>query len=179
MPRILDLQISTPRLIGRIILAFILAGIDFFFLYVLISPNDTFISRFLPASISSHLSTAMSSFVSPTLPLIGLLMAVLIFFDQIFKQTRIEGAFLMIMGGLFAWYTYAIFEGGTLNLNIPSGLVQNISGNFTVHAALLMWLFILPSLLTIVKGALMLYNSNRRKPQVQKQPVPVTQTSSV
>ncbi len=98
MPRILDLQISTPRLIGRVILAFILAGIDFFFLYVLISPNDTFVLHYLPANVSSHLTTAMSAFVSPTLPLIGIVIAVLIFFDQIFKRTKIEGAFLMIMG---------------------------------------------------------------------------------
>jgi drug/metabolite transporter (DMT)-like permease len=173
VPRILDLQISIPRLIGRVILAFILAGIDFFIFYILISPKDTFIQHYLPATFSSHLTTAMSSFVSPTLPFIGLVIAVLIFFDQIFKQTRIEGAFLMIMGALFAWYTYAIFEGGTMNLNIPKGLIQNISGNITIHATLIMWLFILPSLLTVVKGALMLYSSNKRKPQVQKQPVVV------
>lgn len=177
MPRILDLQISTPRLIGRVIFAFILAGIDFFFLYVLISPNDTFILHYLPASVSSHLGTAMSSFVSPTLPLIGLVIAVLIFFDQIFKQTRIEGAFLMMMGSLFAWYTYTIFQGGTMDLNIPAGLVQNISGSITLHATLIMWLFILPELLTIVKGALMLYASNKRKPQ--KQMVAVAQTTNV
>ena len=78
----------------------------------------------------------------------------------------------MIMEPIFAWYTYVIFQRGTLDLNIPSGLVQNITGNITVHATLLMWLFILPSLLTIVKGPLMLSYSNRRK-QVQKQPVPL------
>jgi len=174
VPRILDLQISTPRLVGRVILAFILAGIDFFFLYVLISPSDTFVLHYLPANVSSHLATAMSSFVSPTLPLIGLVIVVLIFFDQIFKRTRIEGAFLVVMGAVFAWYTYVIFQGGTLNLNIPSGLVQNITGNVIVHATLLMWLFILPSLLTIVKGALMLSYSNKRKKLVL-----VAQTSSV
>jgi hypothetical protein len=170
MPRILDLEISTPKLIMRVIVAFILAGIDFFFFYVLISPNDTFLQKILPPSISSHVQSAMSSFVSPSLPLIGLAIVALIFFDQIFKGTRIEGAFLIIMGSLFAWYTYTIFGGGTMNLNIPQGLVQNISGNITVHAALLMWLFILPSLLTVVKGALMLYNSNKRK-QVRVQTI--------
>lgn len=175
MPRILDLQISTPRLILRIIGAFILAGIDFFFFYVIISPDDTLLQRFLPASISSHLTSTLSSFVSPTLPLIGLVIVVLIFFDQIFKQTRIEGAFLMMMGSLFALYTYTIFGGGTMNITIPAGLVQNITGNITVQAWLLMWLFILPSLLTVVKGAMMLYISNRRK--VPKQPVAQTVTA--
>lgn len=163
MPRILDLQISTLRLVLRVIYAVILASIDIFIFYILISPNDTLLRRFLPASISSHLTTALSSFVSPTLPLIGLAMAALIFLDTIFKQTRIEGAFVMITGGLFAWYTYAIFDGGTMNLAIPSGLVQNVTGNITIQASLIMWLFILPSLLTAVKGALMLYNSNKKK----------------
>ena len=179
MPRILDLQISTPRLIGRVILAIILAGIDFFLFYVLISPNDTFILHYLPANVSSTLSNAMSSYVSPTLPLIGLVIVALIFLDQIFKGTRIEGAFLITLGGIFAWYTYTIFQGGTMNLNIPSGLIQNISGNITLHATLLMWLFILPSLLSIVKGALMLSNANKRKPQVLTQPIPATQTSII
>ena len=174
MPRILDLQISTPRLIGRLIVAFILAGIDFFFFYILISPHDTLLQRFLPPSIASHLTSAMSSFVSPTLPLIGIVIAVLIFFDQIFKQTRIEGAFLMIMGALFAWYTYVIFGGGTMNLAIPAGIIQNITGNITVQASLIMWLLILPSLLTVVKGAVMLYTSNKRKVPKQ-QPLTVAQ----
>ena len=175
MPRILDLQISTPRLIGRVILAVILAGIDFFIFYVLISPKDTFILHYLPANISSTLSNTMSSFVSPTLPLIGLVIVSLIFLDQIFKGTRIEGAFMIIMGSIFAWYTYTVFQGGTMNLNIPSGLIHNISGNIILHATLLMWLFILPSLLSILKGALMLSNANRRKPQALTRPTPTPQ----
>ncbi len=165
MPRILDLEISTPRLVGRIVLAFILAGIDFFVFYVLISPHSTFLERFLPASVASSFSAAMSSFVSPTLPLIGIVIAVLIFFDQIFKGTRIAGAFLIMTGSLFAWYTYSFFQGGKMTFNIPSGLIKNVSGVLTVHATLLMWLFILPSVLTVLKGALMLYSSNRRKTQ--------------
>ena len=175
MPRILDLQISTPRLIGRVILAVILAGIDFFIFYVLISPKDAFILHYLPVNISSTLSNAISSFVSPTLPLIGLVIVTLIFLHQIFKGTRIEGAFLIMMGSIFAWYTYVVFQGGTMNLNIPTGLIQNISGNITLHATLLMWLFILPSLLSILKGTLMLSSANMRKPQPLTQTIPTPQ----
>ncbi|MDG6904392.1 MAG: hypothetical protein JRN20_01250 [Nitrososphaerota archaeon] len=162
MPKILDLEISTPRLVLRVIYAAILASIDIFIFYILISPNDTLLQRFLPPSISSQLTSALSSFVSPTLPTIGLVMAALIFLDTMFKKTRIEGAFVMITGGLFAWYTYTIFGGGTMNLAMPSGLVQNITGSITVQASLIMWLLMLPSILTVVKGALMLFASNKK-----------------
>lgn len=180
MPRILDLQISTPRLIGRVILAFVLAGIDFFIFYVLISPKDTFILRYLPANVSSTLSNTMSSFVSPTLPLIGLFIVGLIFLSQIFKGTRIEGGFVMLMGGIFAWYTYAIFQGGTMNLNIPTGLIRNVSGNITLHATLLMWLLILPSVLSVSNGAMMLYFANGSRSQpVQAIPTPQIMPSTL
>ena len=161
MPKILDLELSTPRFIGRIIVAVILAGIEFFFLYVFISPNSSFVENLLPASLAPIFS-AMHKFVTPTLPIIGLVIAFLIFFDQIFKKTKIEGAFLIIMSSLFAWYTYNIFQGGTMHITIPSGIVQNVTGDITVSAALIMWLLILPSLLSIVKGVLMLVHSNRK-----------------
>lgn len=160
MPRILDLELSTPRLIGRIIAAVILAGIEFFFLYIIISPNSSFLENLLPASLAP-IFDAMHKFVTPTLPILGLVIAFLIFFDQIFKKTKIEGVFLIIMSGLFAWYTYNIFQGGTMHITIPSGIVQNVTGEITVSAALIMWLLILPSLLSIAKGALMLFYSNR------------------
>jgi hypothetical protein len=168
MPKILDLELSTPRFIARIIVAAILAGIDFFVFYVLISPNDTFLARFLPASVYTTLHNAMSSFVSPELPIIGILIAALIFLEQIFKGTRISGIFLVIMGALFSWYTYTFFQGGTMTFDIPSGLIQGVSGSATVRAYLLMWLFIAPSLLTILKGGLMLYTSNKKKRLVRE-----------
>lgn len=160
MPRILDLELSMPRFIGRIIAGVILAGIDFFFLYVLISPNSSFVENLLPASLAP-IFAAMHKFVTPTLPIIGLVIAFLIFFDQIFKRTRIEGGFLIIMSSLFAWYTYSIFQGGTMHITIPSGVIQNVTGDITLSASLIMWLLMLPSLLSIVKGVLMLVYSNR------------------
>jgi hypothetical protein len=163
MPRILDLQISTPRLVGRIFVATVLAGIDFFVFYVLISPKDTFLERILPTSFYSTVHTTLSSFVNPSLPTIGIMIAALIFLDHFFRGTRISGAFFIVTGALFSWYTYTFFQGGTIRIDIPSGLVQGISGTLSAHAVLLMWLFIAPSLLTIVKGAIMLYSSNRKQ----------------
>lgn len=170
MPKILDLELTTPRFIGRMLVAALLAGIDFFVFYVLISPNDTILASFLPASIYNTLHNTLGSFVSPELPVIGILIAALIFVEQVFKGTRISGAFLVFAGALFSWYTYTFFQGGTMTFMIPSGLVPGVtSGSATVHAYLLMWLFITPSLLTILKGGLMLYTSNRKK---QKESLP-------
>lgn len=163
MPKILDLELSTPRFIGRIIVAIILAGIDFFFLYILISPSSSFVENLMPASLAPFF-TAMHKFIPPTLPIIGLAIAFLIFFDQIFKQTKIEGGFVIVMSSLFAWYAYNVFQGGTMHITIPAGLVQNVTGAIIVNATLIMWMLILPSLLSIVKGALMLFHSNRHKP---------------
>ncbi|MDG6997561.1 MAG: hypothetical protein JRN15_00420 [Nitrososphaerota archaeon] len=127
MPKILDLELSTPSFIGWIILAFILAGIDFFFLYVLISPNASFVENLTPARLDPFF-TAMHKFITPTLPIIGLIIAFLIFFDQIFRQTRIEGGFVIIMSTLFVWYIFNVFQGGTLHISIPAGIVQNVTG---------------------------------------------------
>ena len=170
MPKILDLELSTPRFIGRIVVAALLAGMDFFVFNVLISPNDTFLASFLPSNIYNTLRNTLGSFVSPELPIIGILIATLIFVEQVFKGTRISGAFLVFTGALFSWYTYTFFQGGAMTFMIPSGLVPGItSGSATVHAYLLMWLFIAPSLLTILKGGLMFYTSNRK---MQKEPFP-------
>ena len=46
-------------------------------------------------------------------------------------------------------------------VKIPSGLVQGISGSVAMDLTLVMWLLILPSLLTIVKGGVLLLHATR------------------
>jgi hypothetical protein len=156
MPRIFDLEVSSARLALRVVAAVILAGLTFVVFYYIPSHFEGLVSGALPASGRSALQGLVSSVVSPSIPDLGLLLTALVFFGVILNGSRAYGVVLIFEGALFAAYTYILLHGGTLSVTLPGGLPNATTGTITFAVPVLMLIFLVPSLLTIVKGAAVL-----------------------
>jgi len=114
------------------------------------------VSRFLPSGSTTAVSSVASALVGPILPVIGLALTVLVFLATVLRGSSPYGMILVITGLLFVDYTYIIMQGGTIGIDLPGGLPQGASGNISIDAGLLMLILLIPSLLTVVKGVLLL-----------------------
>ncbi|HZW55543.1 MAG TPA: hypothetical protein VFF30_04575 [Nitrososphaerales archaeon] len=162
MPEFMGLEISGASLALRMVLASLSAAASFAIYYYVPANIGNLVSSYIPSTVASGVSGILAGFVSPFLLIIGLLIAVFSFLSILLKGTKIYGVVVMMTGALFAIYTYLVFQGGSISVNIPqSSLIQNVSGSIQVQLSLLMLLFILPSLLTVVKGGLILASANR------------------
>ena len=162
MVKLLDLELSKGALLFRMIVAVIVGTINVLLFYYLPTRIGSISSGYLPSNYASSISAFISGLVSPLLPIIGIALGVFVLLGIVFRGTKIYGLFVALNGALFAAYTYVFFQGGTVHVNIPSGLVQNVTGTLVLGLNLLMLLLIIPSLLTIVKGAVLLTQARHR-----------------
>lgn len=155
MPNMLGLQISGVRLALRVVLAVVIGGLAFVLFYYVPSHLLDLIDRFLPPGSQSVVSGIVSNLISPTLPTIGLALSAFVFLGIILRGTKVYGPILVLNGLSFLAYIYTALHGGTVGLTLPSDLLQGVSGGVTVDLSTLMLIMLLPSLLTIVKGAVL------------------------
>jgi len=55
----------------------------------------------------------------------------------------------------FIAYLYLAFQGGTLSITLPKELLYGMSANLQINLANIMFLFMIPSLLGIIKGIIL------------------------
>ncbi len=120
------------------------------------------LSSFAPQTYQGPIAAAASSLINPILPTIGLLIVALIFLASLLRGTKIYGILLMILGLTLASYVFVAFQGGTVSVTVPRGVIQNVAANVTVQLTSLMLLLMIPSLLTIVKGGVLFIRRDRR-----------------
>ena len=156
MPRVMNLQLSSATLAIRVVLGIVLAGITFLIFYYLPANLASLISSHISSTNAETVSGMTSSIIGSTLPIIGLVLTVLVFLRVVLMGTNIDGVILILSGVFFAAFTYTALHGGTIAIALPSGLSQGATGNITIDVSLLMLVLLIPSLLTIVKGALVL-----------------------
>ena len=162
MVKLLDLDLSRGAFILRMIFGVIVGTINVMLFYYIPTSIASLASGYLPSNNVSSFNAFISGLVNPLLPIIGIALGVFGFLGILFRGTRIYGLFVSCIGVLFVAYTYVFFQGGTIHVNIPYGLVHNVSGNLELGLNLLMLLFVIPSLLTIVKGAVLLIQATHR-----------------
>jgi len=133
-----------------------LAGLTFLVFYYVPANLASLVSGHLPSSIAPAASNLASALVGSTLPTIGLVLTVLVFLGIVLRGSRPYGMILILTGLLFAAYTYVIMQGGTIGIKLTGNLPHGASGNFTIDVSLLMLVLLVPSLITVVKGALLL-----------------------
>ena len=104
------------------------------------------------ASVASALA---ASLVSAYLPLVGLAVAALVFLGVLLRGSRAYGPVLVVLGGALLAYVYVMFHGGTIDIAIPQVQQYSISGSVAIGLAALMYLFMVPALLTLVKGVVL------------------------
>lgn len=152
----MGLELSSLSLAIRLVSGAVLSALTFVVFYYVPANLAGFVSGRLPSSIAPAASSLASALVGSTLPTIGLVLTVLVFLGLVSRGSRPYGMILILTGLLFAAYTYIIMQGGTIRIALSGNLPQGASGNFTIDVGLLMMIFLIPSLLTVVKGALLL-----------------------
>ncbi|MDG6937492.1 MAG: hypothetical protein JRM97_08230 [Nitrososphaerota archaeon] len=100
-------------------------------------------------------SALAASLVSPSLPLVGLAVAALVFLGVLLRGTKAYGPVLVALGVALLAYVYVAFHGGTIDVSIPRVQQYSVSGSVALGLASLMYLFMAPAVLTLVKGAVL------------------------
>lgn len=162
MPRLLGLQISGGWLAARVVVAIILGGFCFFVFYLIPTLIPSLLRGFFgPAGLPLQLAGLMDQLVPPTLPTFGLLIAILVPLGVVFRNTKIYGPLLILIGLSFAAYLFLLFGGGSKSISVPEifpGLTAQLQFDFRN----LFLLFVLGPILTIVKGSLVAVERARR-----------------
>lgn len=157
MARLLDLEMTSGGIAVRAVLAVVFGGLAFLLFY------------YVPASLGSLLTGAISSnstvggaaksivdsLISPNLAPIGLGVAALVFVGAFLRGTKAYGPVLIVLGAALLAYVYTAFQGGNVSVAIPSSVGYSASGSVSVGVAVLMYLFLLPPLLTLLKGVVL------------------------
>ena len=152
----MGLQLSSASLAIRAISGAVFAALIFLVFSYLPANAPALVSGSLPSSSATAASSVTSALIGSTLPIIGLVLAILVFTGMIVRGSRVYGMVLILIGLLFAAYTYTIFRGGSIGITLPSNLPLGASGNLAIDASLLMFVLLVPSLLTVAKGVLLL-----------------------
>jgi hypothetical protein len=100
-------------------------------------------------------SAIVASLVSAYLPLVGIAVAALVFLGVLLRGSNAYGPVLVVLGGVLLAYVYVTFHGGTVDVAIPQVRQYSVSGSVALGLAALMYLFMVPALLTLVKGVVL------------------------
>ncbi len=152
-----------PRAIAAIILATLTLAV----LYL--TPRAL---QLVIADVSEpELQTILNQFIDPITPLIGAIASALVCATILVRKTKLEGPMLLLLGATLLVYSYTLFQGGSIPIQIPTTtLLQvinekipiDIAVNITIDLSTIMLASMLTPLLIIVKGSLLIYTSLRR-----------------
>ncbi len=139
----------------RVVLSVIFGAVAFaLFYYVPASLGPLAANLAGPANASAATALA-NSLVSPTLPMVGIAVAALVFVGFFLRGTKAYGPVLVVLGLALLAYVYVLFHGGTTDASIPALSQYSASGTVSIVLANLMYLFMLPPLLTVAKGVVL------------------------
>ena len=151
----MDLQLSSASLAIRVTSGATLAALVFLVFYYRPANFSALVSSSLTPSSAAAVSNVAAALIGST-PVIGLVLAGLVFLGAVLRGSSLYGPILVLIGLLFAAYTYLLLHGGLIGGTLPSNLSLGAAGSFAIDATLLMIVLLIPSLLTVVKGALLL-----------------------
>ena len=146
---------SAGKLGLRAVLAAVFGAIALVVFYYVPVSLGAFASRLAGPADASAVSSLAASLVGPTLPALGVAVAVLIFVCFFLRGTNAYGPVLVVLGLALLAYVYVLFHGGTVYAAVPALSQYSIAGRVVISVAALMYLFMLPPLLTVVKGAVL------------------------
>jgi hypothetical protein len=137
----------------RAALAVVSGAVAFVLFYYVPTSIGGFASGLAGAANASTVASLAGSLVSPDLPVLGVAVAALVFVGVFLRGTKAYGPVLVVLGLALLAYVYVLFHGGTIEVTVPSLSQYSASGSVAVSVAALMYLFMLPPALTLVKGA--------------------------
>ncbi|MBC7113632.1 MAG: hypothetical protein H5T34_06445 [Candidatus Methanomethyliales bacterium] len=161
MPRLLDLEIGTGWLALRIVGGALLSALVFFFLsYVPLNLLEL-INRFVPHELLNIVGSIVSGLVHPFLPTLGAIVSISVFLEVLFRKTKAYGPILMLAGLASTLYVYFAFQGGAITLILPKGLTMGVQVKAYLDLTIIMLLCMLPTLLTVLKGAIISFSRQK------------------
>jgi hypothetical protein len=146
------------ELMVRIASAIVFSGVTFF-IFTYIPANLSWLAGgIFPSSGQPVVKQTLSSLVDPSKPTLGLFLVMLVFAGVLLRGTPQYGLMLSLNGLGFALYVYYFFSGGVLDLRATGSAlgVSNVAISLLVNASTLMYLLLIPPLLTFAKGMMML-----------------------
>ncbi len=156
MPKLLDLELTGTSLAFRAVLGAVLAAAAFLFLYFVPANLVALAARVLPEMGGTFAAAApmVAALIHPMLPLAGLLIAAFTFPAVLLRGSKLYGFFVAGLGILFLAYVYLAFQGGAITIAVPENMIPAYSVTAALQLRLtnLMLLFMIPPVLTIVKG---------------------------
>jgi hypothetical protein len=148
VPRILNKQISTARLVSRLILGSFLAIMILLLFYFLPTHLTSLASPVIPHQYMPEIQGYVSYLTDTSIPYLGVLIAVMFFLDAIFAGTWGYGVILAGSGLVYITYDLILFEQRSLFVNSFPQMYIQVLGYSTV-SALLEGLVITSILLTV------------------------------
>jgi hypothetical protein len=166
VPRIGDLELSNARLALRLIGGFILGGFVLFVFYYLPYHLDSLASPFVPSEYMPYVREFVSSLVSSGgLPLLGVLLAVMVFFDILLAGSWIYGIDLIITGVLFLAYDILLFRAGQFFVtSYPNNVTQSpVYQEMTPILEAIIVILVISTIYSIGRGAYLVARRNRTR----------------
>jgi hypothetical protein len=145
----------------RLVSAIVFSALTFFVFTYIPANLTSLASGIFPSSGQPVVKQTLSSLVDPSKPTLGLFLVILVFAGVLLRGTPQYGLMLSLNGLGFALYVYYFFSGGVLDLRATGAAlgVSNVAISLLVNASTLMYLLLIPPLLTFAKGMMMLARS--------------------
>ena len=155
MVRLLGVEMSGGKFGLRVVLAVVFGALAFAVFYYVPASVGPLAKQLAGPANASAVGTLVDSLVSPSLPLVGAAVAVLVFVGVFLRGTKAYGPVLAVLGLALLAYVYVLFQGGTVHATIPQLSKYAASGSIAVDLTDLMLLFMVPAALTLVKGVVL------------------------
>ena len=155
--------INPTRYIKRVIAAIMLAALTLVILYLMPRAIQLIIAQ----SSDAQLQSLLTQILNPIIPTIGVFTSALVFASILLRKTKLEGPMLILLGISLIGYSYILFQGGSINIQIPSSILQNVindqipidlTANLTISLTTFMLVSMITSTLIIFKGAVLTYS---------------------
>jgi hypothetical protein len=157
MPRFMGLELSVVAILTRVVEAVVFSMLAFVLLFYIPAIVPTGLSGFVNVSGKGIGSSVLSKIIQPTAPSLGLFIVLLVFGATLARGTAVYGPLLVLNGIAFLVYVYSFFQGGVVRVT-ALGTAFGATGStlsISLDAWALMAAFMLPPVLTIVKGLLL------------------------
>jgi hypothetical protein len=118
-----------------------------------------------------ELQTILNQLINPITPLIGAVASAFVCATILVRKTKMEGPMLLILGATLIAYSYTLFQGGSISIQIPTTNLQqiinenipiDIAAKITINLSTIMLASMLTPLLIIVKGSVLTYNRYKK-----------------
>ena len=163
MARLADLEISRVHITLRIFAGLALAATVLFLFYYLPSNYSTLFSPLIPHQYLPYVGLFISDMLSSGIPFLGVLLAVIAFFDILLRGTWTYGIILVVTGLIFIAYDVLLFRNGQLfTLSSSASESAAIYSKLSLEITLIIVVFIISTIISIGRGISLIVRRNHR-----------------